>query len=53
VAKKDSRKIISLAVTGMLPKNKLRAKRLKRLKVYPTTMHPYTQKFEGDKHGGK
>ncbi len=32
--KKDSRKVIYLAVRGMLPKNKLQAKMLKRLEIY-------------------
>ncbi len=41
---KDPRRAIYKAVSGMLPKNKLRAKRLKRLRI-----------FVGDKHshGGK
>lgn len=39
--KKDSRKIIYLAVKGMLPKNKLRKRRLLRLKVYKGNSHPY------------
>jgi len=34
-------KIIVQAVKNMLPKNKLRAQRLKRLKVYPTSEHPH------------
>ena len=33
--------IISHAVKGMLPKNKLGAKMLKRLKVYPNSEHPH------------
>ncbi len=33
---------ISLAVSGMLPKNKLRALRMKRLKVYKGSEHPHT-----------
>lgn len=53
LATKDSRQVIFLAVKGMLPKNKLRAKRLERLKIYPAADHPYAQKFIGDKHGGK
>ncbi len=32
---------ISLAVSGMLPKNKLRALRMKRLKVYNGSEHPH------------
>jgi len=30
------------AVSGMLPKNRLRAKRLKRLKIYASSDHPHT-----------
>lgn len=32
--KKDSREVLKRAVWGMLPKNKLRARRMKRLKIY-------------------
>ena len=38
---KDSTKMIYLAVRGMLPKNKLRAPRLNRLKIYSATDHPH------------
>ena len=38
---KDSTAVIEHAVSGMLPKNKLRDERLKRLKVYATDQHPY------------
>lgn len=34
-------RIISHAVHGMLPKNRLNACRLKRLKVYPDASHPH------------
>ena len=37
--KKDSRKIITSAVYGMLPKNKLRSRMLKRLLVYKGAKH--------------
>lgn len=36
---KDSTDVIMLSVKGMLPKNKLMAERLKRLKVYPGSDH--------------
>jgi large subunit ribosomal protein L13 len=36
---KDSRKVIELAVKGMLPKNKLVDGRLKRLKIYKDDQH--------------
>lgn len=40
----DPRKIIRHAVAGMLPKNKLRAKRLVRLKIFVDEKHPYKDK---------
>jgi large subunit ribosomal protein L13 len=42
---KDSRKVIELAVRGMLPKNKLRDRRMRRLKVFLNEKHPYDDKF--------
>lgn len=47
--KKDSRKIITRAVSNMLPKNKLRAPRLKRLKVFKSDKHIYADKIKGAK----
>lgn len=38
---KHPEKILYLAVKNMLPKNKLRAKRLKRLKIYASNEHPH------------
>jgi large subunit ribosomal protein L13 len=38
---KKPEEVIRLAVRGMLPKNKLRDKRLKRLKVYAGPEHPH------------
>lgn len=38
---KDSRRLIEHAVTKMLPKNKLRAGRLNRLRVFKGSEHPY------------
>ncbi len=43
---KDPTRVIRLAVKGMLPKNKLRKQRLKRLKIFPNLQHPYQDKFE-------
>ena len=43
---KDSRKIIEWAVKNMLPKNKLRDKRMKRLKVFGDEKHSYGDKFK-------
>lgn len=42
---KDPTKIILWAVKGMLPKNKLRARRLARLKVFADANHPYQDKL--------
>jgi large subunit ribosomal protein L13 len=42
---KDSRKIIEWAVSSMLPKNKLRDPRLRRLKVFKGAEHNYQDKF--------
>ena len=42
---KDARRVIRLAVSGMLPKNKLRQLRLKRLKVFVDEKHPFQDKF--------
>jgi large subunit ribosomal protein L13 len=39
--KKDSRKVVEAAVTGMLCKNKLRDKMLKRLLIYKNTEHKH------------
>lgn len=39
--KKHPDRAIKLAVSGMLPKNKLRARRMKRLKVYCAPTHPH------------
>lgn len=38
---KDARKILEKAVFGMLPKNKLRAPRMKRLRLYIGDTHPH------------
>lgn len=43
---KDSRKIIEWAVKNMLPKNKLRSPRLRRLKVFKLDHHIYQDKFK-------
>jgi len=43
---KDSTKVISMAVRGMLPKNKLQAKRLARLKVFSGEEHDYKDKIK-------
>ena len=38
---KDSSKIIEAAVKGMLPKNKLAADRLARLRIFPGSEHDH------------
>lgn len=38
---RDSRFIIEQAVFGMLPKNRLRASRMRNLYIYPTSEHPH------------
>ncbi|MEI8067470.1 MAG: 50S ribosomal protein L13 [Candidatus Shapirobacteria bacterium] len=43
--KKDSRKVISHGVYGMLPKNKLRDVRMTRLKIFVGEEHKYADKF--------
>jgi large subunit ribosomal protein L13 len=45
---KDCRKVIMLGVKNMLPKNKLRNHRLKRLKVFPTSEHNYSDKIKNN-----
>jgi len=44
--KKDSRKVITNGVYGMLPKNKLRDIRMTRLKIFVDANHPYTDKIK-------
>jgi large subunit ribosomal protein L13 len=39
--RKHPERVIYHAVSGMLPKNKLRARRLRRLKIYTTPDHPH------------
>jgi large subunit ribosomal protein L13 len=41
VQTKDSRRIVEYAVRGMLPKNKLRDPRMKRLKIFAGDKHSY------------
>jgi len=43
---KDPRKIIEHAVSGMLPKNKLRSQGMRRLYVFPDNKHPYEGKLK-------
>ena len=46
VMESDPAKVIRLAVLGMLPKNKLRNQRIKRLKVFADQNHIYSEKFK-------
>lgn len=47
--KRDSTKVIFSAVEGMLPKNKLSRKALKRLRVFKDEKHPYDNKLKVQK----
>ena len=49
VREKDAREIISHSVKGMIPKNKLRAPRMKRLKVFVGSNHPYENQLKETK----
>ncbi|MCX7880930.1 MAG: 50S ribosomal protein L13 [Patescibacteria group bacterium] len=46
VLKEKPEEIIKHAVSGMLPKNKLRDKRLKRLFIFTDEKHPYQKKIK-------
>lgn len=46
---KKPQEIITKAVVGKLPKNKLRDRRMTRLYVYPDEQHPYADKFKDNK----
>ena len=46
--KRDPRKILEEAVRGMLPKNKLRDRRVGRLKVFAGAEHKYNDKFKAE-----
>jgi len=50
---KDPRKVIEAAVKGMLPKNKLRDKRMRRLKVFTNATHPYNDKLQASQDSKK
>jgi large subunit ribosomal protein L13 len=50
---KDPTKVIRHAVEGMLPKNKLRDKRLARLKIFAGEEHRYKDKFQNPKSPAK
>lgn len=47
VRAKKPTEIVRHAVSGMLPKNKLRDQWLKRLYIYKDTNHPYADKLKG------
>jgi large subunit ribosomal protein L13 len=49
MAKEFPEKVIIHAVSGMLPDNRLKAKRLARLKVFKGENYPYKSKFGEDK----
>ena len=43
---KDPKKVIQWAVKNMLPKNKLRDRRMRRLKIFSGSEHKYEDKFK-------
>ncbi len=43
--KKSPIKVLEIAVKGMLPKNRLQTPRLRRLKAFTNSEHPYINKF--------
>jgi large subunit ribosomal protein L13 len=43
--KKNPERAISLAVSGMLPKTRLRSRQMARLRVFRGTSHPHTAQF--------
>lgn len=45
--KRNPAEVVSRAVSGMLPKNKLREKRMTRLRVFPGSEHKYQDRFQG------
>ena len=45
---KNPEYIVNKAVKGMLPKNKLSAKMLKRLKIYPGSEHPHQAQIDSN-----
>ncbi len=49
VMEKNPTKVIRMAVSGMLPKNKLKTSRLKNLKIFAGDNHPYADKFQEKK----
>lgn len=53
VRAKKPNEIVRHAVSGMLPKNKLRDQFLKRLYIFAEAEHPYTDKFKSQKVEGK
>jgi large subunit ribosomal protein L13 len=46
--RKQPEKVLYHAVSGMLPKNKIRARRLKRLKLYASPDHPHTAQMPAE-----
>jgi len=52
VLNENPTKIIQLAVKGMLPDNRLKDKRMARLKIFPGNLHPYNDKFQKTQKSG-
>lgn len=44
--KENPNRIFQFAVSGMLPDNRLKAKRMARLKIFSGEKHPYNDKFQ-------
>lgn len=42
----DPRKVVEHSIKGMLPKNKLRSQRMKRLKIFVDGTHPYENQLQ-------
>jgi large subunit ribosomal protein L13 len=42
---KNPQEVVRRAISGMLPKNKLRSRRLARLHIFKDSVHPYSQHF--------
>lgn len=43
---KHPERVIKMSIEGMLPDNKLKAKFIKRLYIYPNAQHPYSNRFK-------
>ncbi|MCX5782545.1 MAG: 50S ribosomal protein L13 [Elusimicrobia bacterium] len=53
IMEKNPEKAVILAVKGMLPKNKLASRQIKRLKIYKNSSHPHAAQFASSVSGAK